>query len=420
MSEAVPLTGQLTATGGKRQSTAFIPLYVLAYFGSALAITSAATVAIPLRLSTLDPANKTQLLSLVIAIGGVVVMLVTAPLGRFSDISTSRFGTRRPFIVGGAVFGACGMLVLASAGSFPLVVAGWGLTQAGFAATTMGLQALLAEAIPILVRARVSAMFGLATGIAPFVGGSLIGVLPGNPLWWFGVPAVVALATDVAVVLVLRDEVRTERVRVDWRSLLRSYWINPVRHRDFAWAWCCRLLVTMSLATVSIYLLYFLTDRLGIATDDAARASGSVLGAYFAGSVTTALVFSWISDRTGKRKLIVWTSALLTAAGLLVSLFAQGLPVFVAGIAIAGMGQGAFVAVDMAMLTEVLPVTSEPGAGLAVIALSYQFPQLLVPVLATVLLAIGDAGPNYFALFLSSVVAAVLGALAVLPIKTVS
>jgi len=54
-----------------------------------------------------------------------------------------------------------------------------------------------------------------------------------------------------------------------------------------------------------------------------------------------------------------------------------------------------------------------------VVALSYQLPQLLVPVLATPLLAIGNAGPNYFALYLGAVVAALLGALAVLPIKTV-
>lgn len=49
----------------------------------------------------------------------------------------------------------------------------------------------------------------------------------------------------------------------------------------------------------------------------AARASGTVLAAYFAGSVVTALVFSWISDRTGTRKLIVWTSTLFIAGGLL-------------------------------------------------------------------------------------------------------
>ena len=403
---------------GRRQPAAFLPLFVLAVFGTAVAMLSAPTVAIPLRLSTLDPAAKTHLLSLTIAIGGVVVMVVTAPLGRISDASTARFGIRRPFLLGGAMVGTLGMLVLALAPSVPFVIAGWGLTQAGFAATTMALNALLADQVPARIRARVAAMFGLAQGVAPFVGSSLIGVLPGNPLWWFGVPAAIALVTNIAVVLVLRDIVRTERVRVDWRSLLRSYWINPLRHKDFAWAWLCRLLVTMSLVSVVIYLLFFLTDRLGIDAGAAASASGTVLGAYFVGSVVTTLVFSWISDRTGRRKAIVWSSTLLTAAVLMVSLFAHDLPAFTVGIGIAGMGQGAFIAVDMAMMTEVLPATADAGTGLAVVALSYQLPQLLVPVLATPLLAIGG-GPNYFALFVGSVVAAVLGALAVLPIKSV-
>jgi hypothetical protein len=40
-------------------------------------------------------------------------------------------------------------------------------------------------------------------------------------------------------------------------------------------------------------------------------------------------------------------------------------------------------------------------------------------VMATPLLAIGQTGPNYFVLYLGAVVLAVLGALAVLPIKNV-
>jgi MFS family permease len=86
--------------------------------------------------------------------------------------------------------------------------------------------------------------------------------------------------------------------------------------------------------------------------------------------------------------------------------FANDLATFVAGIAIAGMGGGAFAAVDVAMMTKVMPATEAGGTGLAVVVLSYQLPQLLVPLLATPLLAIGHAGPNYFALY---VVAALFG-----------
>ncbi|MFK0281342.1 MFS transporter [Streptomyces sp. NPDC090499] len=402
---------------GRQQPATFLPLFLLAYFGAALAGLSAAAVSIPLRLSALDPGHKTQLLSATIAVGGVVVIVVTAPLGRLSDVSTARAGIRRPFILGGTLVGVCGMLILASAPNFAWIIIGWSITQAGFGATNMALNALLAEQIPAKIRARVAAAFGISTAVALPIGSWLVGALPGNPLYWFGIPAAFALVVNVGTVLVLRDIVRSERVPVDWRSLLRSYWISPVRHKDFAWAWGCRLLVTMSLVGVISYLQYFLTDHLGIATEDAAAAQGTVLGVYFVGSVVTSLVFSWISDRTGRRKPIVLFAALFTAVGLLISLFSQDLAMFTVGVALAGMGQGAFVSVDVAMMTELLPASADAGTGLAVVALSYQLPQVLVPVLATGLLAIGNAGPNYSALFVGSLVAIVLGALAVVPIK---
>jgi MFS family permease len=409
----------LVHAGPRAQSRAFLPTYVLAFFGAALALTSAAAVSIPLRLSEIDPVGKTGLLGLVAAIGGAVVVLLTAPLGRISDASRSRFGMRRPFILGGSVLGAVGMLLIAAAPATPLIVLGWCVTQAGFAATLMALNALLADQVPTRIRARVAATLGLAQAVAPFVGSSVVGVLPGDPLWWFGVPAVFALLTSGVVVATLRDRVRTEPDPIAWRSLLRSYWINPARHPDFAWAWVCRLLVTMAMLTITLYLLYFLTDRIGVPQDEAASAVGTALGVFFAGTVVTTLVSGWLSDRTGRRKVFVWSSALLTAVGLGLTLTAHDLPTFAIGIAVAGMGQGAFVAVDVAMMTEVLPPSVEGGTGLAVIALSYQLPQLLVPVLATGLLAIGGAGPNYVALFGGAVVATVLGALAVLPIRGV-
>lgn len=46
-------------------------------------------------------------------------------------------------------------------------------------------------------------------------------------------------------------------------------------------------------------------------------------------------------------------------------------------------------------------------------------PQVLVPVLAIPLLAIGGSGENYSALFIAAIVFGVLGALSVLPIKSV-
>ena len=111
--------------------------------------------------------------------------------------------------------------------------------------------------------------------------------------------------------------------------------------------------------------------------------------------------------------------AAFTAVGLSVTMFSADATGLFIGIAIAGMGQGAFISVDVAMMTEVLPTTSSAGKDLGVVALSYQLPQVLVPVLATPLLAIGSGGPNYVALYAAAALLSLLGAAAVLPIKGV-
>ncbi|MBB4854058.1 MFS family permease [Mycobacteroides chelonae] len=113
------------------QPRAFLPVFLLAYFASAVALLAAGGVSIPLRLAELDPAHKTQALSLTMALGGISIILVTPPLGHLSDTSTSRFGIRRPYLVGGTLVGALGLTTLATAPSVGGVVVGWCITQIG-------------------------------------------------------------------------------------------------------------------------------------------------------------------------------------------------------------------------------------------------------------------------------------------------
>lgn len=56
---------------------------------------------------------------------------------------------------------------------------------------------------------------------------------------------------------------------------------------------------------------------------------------------------------------------------------------------------------------------------MGIVALSYQLPQVLVPILAVPLLAIGGSGENYTALFIAAIVFGIGGGLAVLPIRGV-
>ncbi|BAY00236.1 major facilitator superfamily protein [Mycobacteroides stephanolepidis] len=418
MSTETPAT-RLEADVRVVQPRAFLPVFLLAYFASAIALLAAGAVSIPLRLAELDPVHKTQVLSLTMALGGIAIIVVTPPLGHLSDTSISRFGIRRPFLVGGTLVGAVGLTTLATAPTVGGVVAGWCITQIGFAATLVVFNALLADQISVAIRARVAAVFGISTSLAPVVGSVFINVLPNDPRWWFGLPAVLALMFNGAAVLVLRDIVRTQRAPRSWQAILSSYWINPRKHQDFAWAWICRLFVTMSVLLVTVYMLYIVAGTLGLSEHEAAARYGSIIGAFLITNTITAAISAWWSDRTGRRKGIVWTSCLITAVGLVILLLFKDFHSLLLGAAVIGAGQGAYAAVDLALMTEVLPETESSGKDLGVVAMAYLLPQLLVPLLATALFGLHHTQGDFSILYLASMVLSVLGALAVLPIKSV-
>ncbi|MFV8309110.1 MFS transporter [Mycobacteroides chelonae] len=418
MSTETPAT-RLEADARVVQPRAFLPVFLLAYFASAVALLAAGAVSIPLRLAELDPEHKTQVLSLTMALGGIAIIVVTPPLGHLSDTSISRFGIRRPFLVGGTLVGAVGLTTLAAAPTVGGVVAGWCITQIGFAATLVVFNALLADQISVRIRARVAAVFGISTSLAPVVGSVFINVLPNDPRWWFGLPAVLALLFNGAAALVLRDIVRTQRAPRSWQAILASYWINPRKHQDFAWAWICRLFVTMSVLLVTVYMLYIVAGTLGLSEHEAAARYGIIIGAFLVTNTITAAISAWWSDRTGRRKGVVWTSCLITAVGLVILLLFKDFHSLLLGAAVIGAGQGAYAAVDLALMTEVLPETESSGKDLGVVAMAYLLPQLLVPMLATALFGLHHTQGDFSILYLASMVLSVLGALAVLPIKSV-
>ena len=405
---------------GSPQRRGFLVWFVLAWFGVNLAGPALAVVAIPRALAAFDEATKTVTLSLVSAVGGIAVIVITPLFGRLSDRTTSRLGMRRPWMLWGVAGGLVGVGILAAAPGPWAIVLGWCTAQIGFGATNMAVHALLADQIPTRIRARVAGVASASAGLALIVGSVVVAALPDDARSsWFLLPGGVGGLLALPLALTLRDLVRTERPpRLRPADVLGSYWLDPVRHRDFFWAFACRILVTMSLLTVSTYLLYFVTDHLGVPADRAPGLVASAITVFTLGNIATAVLFGWVSDRTGRRKPIVWISCMLSAAGLVVAIAVPHPSVLFAAMALVGAAQGAYVAVDVALMTEVLPTFDEAGRDLGIVALSYQLPQLLVPVVALPLLAL-PSGLDYPALFGAAIVFCVVGGLAVLPIRRV-
>jgi MFS family permease len=374
-----------------------------------------------------DPEGAVGGLSLVLGVGAFVALVANPFFGRLSDRTTSRFGMRRPWILGGAIAGSIGLLVTAVARNVPTILAGWCVTQLSFNALLPALVALLPDQVPVEQRGRVAGLLGLGLPVG-LVGGTFIAqAFSGSIFLMFMAPAAVGLLFVLILTAILDDRRQSPGYRppaYTLRESLGSFWVNPVRHPDFGLAWLSRFLLNMASAMLVTYNVLYLIDHLGMSQE---RVPGLVFIATLVlnvGLVIFGVVSGWLSDLVGgRRKVFIWSSAFIFGVGAAIIAFARSFNTFLVGVAVCGIGMGVYLAVDLALVSQVLPNPDDASKDLGVFNVAGALPQSLAPAIAPTFLAIplfaGDEGGNYTALYLVAALFAAAGALAILPVKGV-
>ncbi|MET8747305.1 MFS transporter [Streptomyces sp. NPDC004728] len=415
---ATPATGGIAALAGPapsaqppRVGAGFIVALTGAYFGTWLALLPAIQITLALRVQQIAPDDKAAVLSMVLAVGAVVALLGQNVFGLLSDRTTSRFGMRRPWIALGAMSGAVSLVLLATAANTGMLVFAWALTQLTFNILLAGLNPVIPDQVPPSQLGRVTALAGLTTQLGVAGGAFLVQALLPNLTAALLIPALLCLVGSGVLLRVLPDRrlAQARRAPLTWRTWLRAYWVNPRKEPDFAWAWLSRFLVGFGNVTLSSYQTYFLMDRFGYDED---AIGGVVFKALLVNAVCVVLasvVFGALSDRLRRRKPFVLLSAVVLALAHVMAAFAPSLGWYLVATAIAGIAGGCYLAVDLALVAEVLPSRADTGKDMSVFHLAQVLPQSVAPAVAPLFLAIGD-GENYAAFFLGGAVVGLIGA----------
>jgi MFS family permease len=90
---------------------------------------------------------------------------------------------------------------------------------------------------------------------------------------------------------------------------------------------------------------------------------------------------------------------------------------FLVGMAVGGLGFGVYTAVDLALVADVLPDSDNAAKDLGVLNIAGALPFSVAPGIAPAVLAIG--GASYGVLYAVAGVCAIIGAVAILPVKGV-
>jgi MFS family permease len=405
-------------TGGlleptRRVSRAWIARFALAWIGLYAGLFGPLQVLLPQQVEALAPEAKEAALALVLAAGAACSLVANPLFGALSDRTRSRWGRRRPWIAVGFAGGAAAIALLAAAPAIPLVVLGWCAVQTLLNAPFAALSAAVPDQVPAAQRGTAAGYLGLAFVVGVGCGTGLA-VLGGATTTGYLLCALFALVSCLPYLLRGRSDRAGAPEPWRWGAFLRGFWINPVRHPDFAWGWLTRFLINLGNAVVLLYLFFFLTDVVGLT--DPATGVLVLTAAYSVAVLGSVVVVGVLSDRVGRRRVFVTAGGLLMAVAAVLIATWPSWPAALVAAVVLGVGFGTYSSVDFALLTQLLPSARDRGKDLGVLNVASSLPQVLAPAIAApVVTGLG----GYTALYLVAAGIEVAGALLVYRIRSV-
>ena len=427
----------------KKVSGGWIALFATAWLGIWMAQLTPIQLLLPKQIEEqLDAASwidNVVAFGIISAIAGVCALVAFPLSGALSDRTVSRFGRRRPWILGGMVVFALSLVLLGLQTTMVGIGVFWSLSFIGFCVLTAAITATISDQVPVNQRGFVSGWVSAPQAAGTILGILLVTLLALGTLVGYTLVAVLLVLLVLPFLFKTSDAALPESSRpekISARMLLGGFWINPRRFPDFGWTLLSRILVNLGNALGTTLLLYFLMfglDRGAGAEDDLLL----LTAVYMVFFIASALGVGKLSDRIGKRKVFVYIAAYLQALAALILAFVPDFTIAIAAAGLLGLGYGSFMAVDQALATQVLPDAQSRGKDLGIMNIATAVPQAVAPLLGALIVVVcagvaangvdlsagagfAGAGAGFAGLFVASAVAAALGGLAVYPIKSVA
>jgi len=160
-------------------------------------------------------------------------------------------------------------------------------------------------------------------------------------------------------------------------GILRLFDFNPRRDPDFAWVLLTRLVMMLGIYTVQDFLQFYMRDAVKVAHPEQQTTNFIIILSLT--SLFSALAAGWLSDRFGRKRMVYISGSFMALVGL-IFIVTQSLPLVLAAGAIFGIGYGAYVSVDWALVADVLPSHKNYARDMGIWNISLSLPQVIAPI----------------------------------------
>ncbi len=347
--------------------------YPLAFLGAHLSFIPLFALLLPRRVAAVAPDQAIFLLSILLLAGGVAASVAHIVAGRFSDRWLVRHANRRGVIAIGLAALIAAQLGIAFATGPAALMAAIVALQIALNLMFAPLGALLADHVADARKGRVAGLLNATLPLASLGTALAAWLFPiDGPGGFLLVAAIAALAVlplligwPFGAVATRESAVRTEE--------------SAAPTADYIRMWCARLLVQLGAAFVINYFFLYLVQREPLR--DASRMAGKLAIAATILSFASAIAAGYWTDRSGRRRPPMIAAALACATGLTGIATSSAWPVVTGGFILFHVGLTAFLAVDSAMVTQLLAGHARRGELLGVMNLTNTLPAIVVPAL---------------------------------------
>ena len=301
--------------------------------------------------------QKGSALGALSALGLIIATIVQPVAGAWTDTHTTRWGKRRPYIVGGTLFDVVFLLAMVFSGDYIILLVAYALLQISSNIAHGPYQAYLPELVPEDRRGKVTGVKLVFEMVGSVVTAFAVGNLVGQGQILAAFLAIIFfLLLTMALTAWYVDERPFDSASVAQPRAVGVIHESPLQvifhSRDFFLWLVSRLLILVAVNLVRNYLLYFLDDVLHIGNP--AAETGNLLAILGIAVAVVVYPAGALSDRWGRKRLTV-LSGILGAVGALTMLLATTMPLVLVAGTIVGISIGIFLSANWAWGADLIP-----------------------------------------------------------------
>lgn len=347
-------------------------------------------IVIPDQVPRIVSENQVVWVGFILGFGAIASMLIPLISGPLSDRCASRWGRRRPYIASGIVINVIGLAMMFGAAELRniwLYALAFFIVQLGNNWATGPYSGLIPDVVPRDQRGIASGWMAVMSQIGTLFGGVTCGLLieARQYLVAYAAMAIALVASGVWTLVGTREAplpVRPPRLLLG--RYVRSLWIDPRKHPNFAWVWITRALVMVGFYAPLPYLQNYLRDVVGV--QNPAEQVPKLMVLILVGSALSSVYGGKLSERVGRKPVIYVANGIIVVTALLFPFCRDLSHVLAVGI-VFGLCYGAYLSVDWALGCDVLPRREDAAKDMAVWHIAMTAPQTVATPFAGWLLA---------------------------------